>query len=200
MGLWRNIFGPSQVEVWSEFAQSMGGTFVKGGWFSTHVVTWPHKEWTITLDTYVVSTGKHSTTYTRIRTGVMAPAGTEFAVTKRSFFSKVGDVLGMQRIPVGNPSIDDNFVVKGKPDVFVKELLSDIDLAAQIAVQPQLDYRLINLGAAGHELKFIQVGIVKKPDRLIQLFALFALTLDRLQAMREPGEKSVDEKVASLLK
>jgi hypothetical protein len=70
-----NWFGPSKDEVWQLLSQEIGAEFVKGGlWkgnkFQAHV-----KPWSITLDTYTVSTGKSHVTYTRMRAPYINPEG-----------------------------------------------------------------------------------------------------------------------------
>jgi len=67
MGFLRNVFGPSRNEIWQQFASAIGGSFTEGGFWNGGTVEAAHGQWIITLDTYTVSTGKSSITYTRIR-------------------------------------------------------------------------------------------------------------------------------------
>jgi len=64
MGFLREIFGPSKKEVWQALSEQIDSEFVEGGFFSKDKVVAHIKEWVVTLDTYTVSNGKTSTTYT----------------------------------------------------------------------------------------------------------------------------------------
>jgi hypothetical protein len=67
MSVFRKIFGPSRAEIWRQFSGETGSNFIEGGFWKSDKVEATHDQWTITLDLFVVSTGKSSTTYTRIR-------------------------------------------------------------------------------------------------------------------------------------
>jgi len=69
MGFLRQLFGPSKEEVWRQLCQEIGADFVEGGFWRGDKVVAKVKEWTLTLDTYTVSTGKSSTTYTLCHLG-----------------------------------------------------------------------------------------------------------------------------------
>lgn len=61
------MFGPSRDEVWRKLSDELGGRVVEGGFCRSDAVQVDHGEWTMTLDTHVVSTGKTHLTYTRMR-------------------------------------------------------------------------------------------------------------------------------------
>ena len=67
MGFLRSIFGPSKDEIWSQIARHIGGQYEDGGFFGRDILRYQSGEWEISLDTYTVSTGKSSTTYTWMR-------------------------------------------------------------------------------------------------------------------------------------
>ncbi len=67
MGTLRKIFGPSKEEVWTRLSEEIEADFIDGGFLRGDKVVAKVREWVITLDTYTVSTGKTSTTYTRMR-------------------------------------------------------------------------------------------------------------------------------------
>lgn len=80
------MFGPNQAEVWEKLCNEIGGTFIQGGLWKGNKVTVKVKEWTVTLDTYTVSTGKSSTVYTRMRAPYVNVDGFRFKVYRKSFF------------------------------------------------------------------------------------------------------------------
>jgi hypothetical protein len=58
MGVVRRMFGPSQKEIWRQLSEDIHATYVDGGFWKGDKVQASHGQWTVTLDKYVVSTGK----------------------------------------------------------------------------------------------------------------------------------------------
>ncbi len=142
----------------------------------------------MTLDTYTVSTGKSSMTYTRMRAPYVNPEGFRFTVYRKGLFSELGKLLGMQDIEVGDPEFDEAFIVKGTDESRVRELFADAEVRSLLLAQPQVRLEVIDSeGWFGpsfpegvDELRFQVVGVIKDVDRLKSLFDLFAAVLDRL--------------------
>src|ERR1017187_3281203 len=63
----QKLFGPSTQEIWRQLCAEIGAQYVEGGFWKGDKVQAAHGPWTITLDTYTVSNGKTSITYTRMR-------------------------------------------------------------------------------------------------------------------------------------
>ena len=97
----RQIFGPSRKEIWRQLSADLGGRYIEGRPFNTTKVQAEHGEWTVTLDTYAVSTGKVTIIYTRMRAPFMNPGGFRFTVYRRGLFSDIARWLGMSRISSG---------------------------------------------------------------------------------------------------
>ena len=138
MGFLRQLFGPSQAEVWRRLAEETGSSFVDGGFWRGSKVVIRVKEWTITLDTFTVSTGKHSTTYTRLRAPYVNKDGFRFRIYRKSVFSGLGKLFGMQDIEVGYPEFDEPFIIQGNNPAKVKQLLSHEPLRTMIAGTAEL--------------------------------------------------------------
>ena len=66
MGVLRQLFGPSRDEIWKQLAAEMGARYESDFWTGTKVSI-DYGQWTITLDSYAVSTGKTHHHYTRFR-------------------------------------------------------------------------------------------------------------------------------------
>ena len=113
-------FGPSKEEVWRQLSQEIGAEFVEGGFWKGSKVQAHVKPWTITLDTYTVSTGKSSVTYTRMRAPYINPEGFRFTIYRKNLFSDLGKFLGMQDIEVGYPEFDEAFIIKGNDESKVR--------------------------------------------------------------------------------
>lgn len=106
MNLFKRLFGPSQNEVWKQLCHEIGANFIKGGFFKASKVEARIRNWTVTLDTYTVSTGKSSVTYTRMRAPFINNDGFRFTVYRKRLLSDVGKLLGMQDVEVGGPKFD----------------------------------------------------------------------------------------------
>ena len=103
MSILRTLFGPSREEIWRQFCAQTDGKYIDGDFWKRDKVEAAHGQWIVTLDTYVVSTGKSTITYTRMRAPYVNPDGFTFTVYRKGFFSELGIWLGMQDVKVGWP-------------------------------------------------------------------------------------------------
>ena len=188
MSFLRSIFGPSKEEIWSQIAADIGGEFIDGGFWGRDALVYEHGEWTIVLDTYTVSTGKSSTTFTRLRAPFVNRDGLYFKVYREGFLSGMGRFFGMQDIEIGDPFFDDHFVIKGNDTERIRLLLEDDRLKELIDQQPRIMLEVRDdegwFGAKftedTDELYFCRIGILKETALLRGLFDLFTHTLSRL--------------------
>ncbi|MEW6156997.1 MAG: DUF3137 domain-containing protein [Verrucomicrobiota bacterium] len=184
----RKWFGPSKREIWQQLCQQTGGTFVQGGFWKGDKVQATHGDWTITLDTFAVSTGKVTIVYTRMRAPFVNPDGFRFTIYRRGFFSGIAKFLGMQDISVGDADFDRDFIIKGTHENRVRSLFESSRLRELIGAQPQIHLTVKDdegffgpdFPPGTDELCFHVVGVIKDIERLKQLFEMFAETLDQL--------------------
>ncbi len=202
MGLLRKWFGPSREEIWRKLAAEYGATYVEGGFMERGKVEVTHGEWTITLDSYVVSTGKSHARFTRMRAPYVNPEGFRFDIHRRGVFTDIAKWFGATDIEVGYPEFDHDFVIQGTDEARVKRLFQNDRIRALIAAQPRIELSVRDdEGWFGRrfpeqtdELYFRVLGDIKEVERLKQLFDLFSETLDELCRMGaayddEPGVK-----------
>jgi hypothetical protein len=188
MSILRQIFGPSQEEVWRQLCSEIGAEFVEGGFWRGNKVQARVKEWTVTLDTYTVSTSKSHVTYTRIRAPYVNKDGFWFTIYRRGFFSELGKRLGMQDIEIGDPEFDRDYVIKGNDEAKVLALFGDPRIRQLIQAQPSIHLQVkddeggfsTSFPEGVDELYFHVVGVIKDVERLKSLYELFAETLNRL--------------------
>ncbi|ACL18741.1 hypothetical protein Dhaf_0676 [Desulfitobacterium hafniense DCB-2] len=200
MGLLREIFGPSQHEVWEALCQEIGADFIDGGFFKGTKVVAEIKEWVITLDTYTVSTGKTSTTYTRMRAPYLNKDGFKFRIYRKGIFSNIGKLLGLQDIEVGYPEFDDQFIIKGNDSDKLVSLFSNSRIRKLIEIQPDISLEVKDdegwfgseFPEGVDELYFQVPGIIKDMDRLKTLYFLFAEVLNQLCLIDSAYEDSPD--------
>lgn len=188
MSILRQLFGPSKKEIWQALCEQTGSTFVEGGMLRGDKVIARHRDWTITLDTYTVSTGRSSTTYTRIRAPYVNADGFRFTIYRNGIFSDLGEFLGFRDIEIGNEDFDREFVIKSDREDQVRKLLADRTIQELIGGQPRFHLRVKDdegwfsdpFPEGVDELYFRVPGIVRDMEQLKQLFELFSEILDRL--------------------
>src|SRR6185503_14199433 len=184
----RKWFGPSKTEIWRQLADEMGARLVEGGFTRGDKVVASHGEWQLTLDTYVINAGNTIITYTRMRAPYVNPDGFRFDIYRKSVFSGLGKLLGMQDIEVGVEGFDEEFIIKANDEAKVRALFANRDIRRLIEGQPNI--RLSVKDDEGwfgpsfrdgvDELYFSTPGIIKDVDQLKHLYELFAVTLDQL--------------------
>jgi hypothetical protein len=187
MGVLRQLFGPSRDEVWKQLAAEIGARYESSLWTGAKVSI-DYGQWTITLDSYTVSTGHSHHAYTRFRAPYVNPDGFRFGIYRQHLFTPLARWLGMQDIEVGHPEFDKAFVIQGNNDQQVKALFANDSIRNLLTAQPDVSFLV--RGDQGwfsrihpegvDELYFQASGIVKDLPRLKELFALFGLVLDHL--------------------
>jgi hypothetical protein len=200
MKLLRELFGPSKEEIWSQLSKEIGADYQEGSFFKTGNVLVSHRQWDIILDTYTVSTGKSSVTFTRIRAPYVNKDGFRFRMYRKNIFSWLGKIFGMQDIEIGDPYFDEEFVIQGAPVEMVMRLFANMNIRQLIQKQPDIHFQVKDdEGMFGtkfpegvDELYFQTIGIIKDKQRLKDLFDLFATVLDELCRLgsayeNEPG-------------
>jgi len=182
------LFGPSKNEIWKEFSKEIDAQYLERGFWKDSKVEAKVDNWTIVLDTYTVSTGKSSITYTRIRAPFVNENNFYFKIYRAGFFSEIGKKLGMQDIIIGYDEFDENFIIKGNDEKKVKKLFSNKRIRELIENQPKIILEIkedegrfgTRLPEDVTELYFSVVGVIKDIDRLKELFDLFGEVLSQL--------------------
>lgn len=183
------LFGPSKREVWEQLTSEINAEVVDGGFWKGNRVEGRHNNWTIYLDTYTVSTGKSSMTYTRMRAPFVNSKDFYFKVYNTGVFSEIGKWLGGQDIEVGYELFDSEYVIQGSDENAVKSLFSNERIRSLIQELPRVKLEIKQSeGIFGHrfqenegELFFLVPGVMKDIDHLKRLFELFSEVLETLE-------------------
>ncbi|WP_353094330.1 hypothetical protein [Tissierella praeacuta] len=191
MSLLRDIFGPSQEEVWSQFAEEIEADFIEEGFWKSKKIVAKFENWVITLDTYAQSTGKSSVTYTRIRAPYINKDGFNFKIYHSGLFSEIGKTFGMQDVEIGYPEFDEKFIIKGNDEKKLVELFSNDKIRELINAQNSMHLEVKDdEGWFGSEfpdgvdeLYFQTVGVIRDIELLRSLYTLFVLVLNKLCIM-----------------
>lgn len=189
MSLLRALFGPSKEEVWAQLAREVGGSMTGGIWTGSKVQA-QSGDWIVTLDTYTQSSGKSSTTYTRIRAPFFNRDTFRFTIYRSGLFTDLGKHLfGMQDIEIGDPFFDEAFVVQGNNEQRVHALFANPRIRELIHAQPSI-YLTIKREEnwlwgpkypEGVDVLYFQVvGVIKDLGVLKALYELYAEILNHV--------------------
>ncbi len=185
MGFLKDLFGPSQHEVWSELARQIGGDYIDPGWWTGKIVQARAGDWIITLDTYTVSTGKSSVTYTRMRAPFVNHDSLRLTVYRAGIFTGLGKLFGMQDVEIGHEPFDTDFVVKTNDESKARYLLGQPRVRELVQRQPAFYLDIKDdegwFGAqfpqGVDELYFQVTGVIRDLEVLKSLFELFGEVL-----------------------
>lgn len=202
MSLLRKLFGPSRETIWRQLSTELGAAYQKRGFGKSDRVVVTHGEWTITLDTFVVATGKSAVPFTQMRAPYVNPDNFRFTIYRRGLFSDIARLFGMRDIEIGQPDFDRDFIIKGTDETKLRKLFADGKLRELINAQPRIHFEVRDQDRFGppfpkdtDELRFRVPGIIKDVVRLQRLFDLFAETLDQLCRIGSAYEKAPDVKL-----
>ena len=191
MSILKEIFGPSKEEIWRQFSEEIDADFIDNGFWKGKKIVAKFENWTVTLDTYTQSSGKSSTTYTRIRAPYVNKDGFNFKIYKSGLFSSIGKVFGMQDVEIGYPEFDEDFIIKGNDKTKLKELFSSDKIRELIVSQDRIHLEVkddegwfgTEFPEGVNELYFQTIGVIKDVERLKSLYMLFAMILNKLCLM-----------------
>jgi hypothetical protein len=181
------LLGKSKKEAWSEFAENMGAETVDEGAFKGGLkVRLPYKNWEIVMDNYTVSTGKSSTTYTRVRAIYVADAEFDFKIFKKTAFTKMAKALGRQYAYTGNDAFDEKLAIRSLDESKVKKIFEGQKLKDMLMALKRV-YFYTKKTKGRKETKYVEgekeiyyqtLGIIKDEDILTLIFGIMVNMLD----------------------
>lgn len=179
----------ARQRAWSELAARTGLTLEPAGFLGLRLcVTGDYRGHTLTLDTFTRSSGKNSTTYTRIVLSVNNTASLRLALYEENILSPLGKALGVQDIQVGDAELDRRFMIKGQPEDVIVSLLTFGGLRDKL-----LQARSLNLKVEGQELHFEKRGVESDVDRLQFLFDLLSELAEAIERVGGPAFASTSD-------
>src|SRR5687768_5377687 len=120
-----SLFGPSQKETWTKLSEEVKAVFINGGIWKGHKIIAHEKNWTITLDTFAVHTGKATVPFTRMRAPFMSKDNFRFKIERRNFFSPIADFFGRKSLSTGHPEFDKHFVITSTDEYKLKKVFGN---------------------------------------------------------------------------
>ena len=194
------LFGPNKKEVWEQLSKEIQGDYIEGGFWTGGKVQAHVDNWIVLFDTYTVSSGKSSITYTRVRAPFKNLESFYFKIYRKGLFSDLGKLLGMQDISVGYSEFDDEFIIKGNNEARITQLFSNERIRKLLELQKSINLEIKDdegffskhFPSNVDELYFVVVGVIKDIERLKELYELFAEVLKELCVMGMASNEQVE--------
>jgi hypothetical protein len=115
-------------EAWRQAATELGGKFTpaESGWLSSKPMSIGAvvEGVSVMIDHYTVSSGRSSTSYTRLRAQAETLHNFKLAIHQEGVFASLGKALGAQDVEVGDPRFDKAFIVKTNDEGLAKAWLA----------------------------------------------------------------------------
>lgn len=186
-------------EAWHAVASALDGQCVEGSRPVTDKAVFQHLRWTIVLDTYTVSTGQTSVTYTRVRAPFTGTGDFKLTVTRRTWLSRFNIVLRARTIKVGSRMFDEKYVTRTNNEGRARALFNSSDIRRLIMVQPSLHFeirrpswsRRRELSEGARDVTVRTTGVITDPVRLENYVMLVAHTLDQLLRIESASMRPV---------
>lgn len=185
------MFGPNKNKAWQAFADSMGAEFIDGKAFkSVSKVRLAYKTWEIILDTYTVSTGQSTVTYTRVRAVYVRDAEFDFKIYRTTFFTKVAKALGRSYALTGDDKFDGVFSIRSDYPDIVKKIFAGDRLKQMLHGIKRVYFTIKKAKGKKEtravdnesELQYYTAGVIKDPEELTLIFGAMINIMDALEA------------------
>ena len=188
-------------EAFQAAASELDATFVEGKRSSGDQIHLEHGPWKVILDTYVVSTGQTTITYTRAQAQYVAKEDFTLRVTRRTIFTRIAEFFGFYGLLVGDKEFEGTYKVESSNAPRGRSFMMDRRVRELIMAQPslRLDIRRLSWGKRrkkGDGVRTVTVqttGVIKDPERLATYVRLVAATLDQLVGIGAAHNEPVAE-------
>ena len=110
-------------EAFQATASEFDAMFVAGKRSSGDQVHLEHGPWKVILDTYVVSTGQTTVTYTRARALYVAKNDFTLRISRRNIFTRIAELFGFYGLLVGDRELEHKYKIKSSNDRGARSLM-----------------------------------------------------------------------------
>lgn len=183
-----SVFTAAKQEVWRKFSEEVSGKFIQEkltGNISLEVI---HGPWHVIFDTSEAGGHEEGFFSTRLRAPIVNPQGFRFKIHQEGFVTRVGKLVGLKDLEIGNAEFDEAFILKCEQKEKGLELFKNPEIQAQMLKMKNVHLEIKDSeGRFGpkfmpdeDELCLEISGIVTELKTLEDLFHLFAITLDVL--------------------
>jgi hypothetical protein len=132
------VFGASiwsrhrQRSNWRTVAQEFGLDYVDGGWFGNPSIYGNYRGAKVSVETEIRGSGKSSKAYTVVQASLSGRTPMDLEMYREGFMQRVGKAIGGADIQVGDPQLDNTFIIKGTDRAKIRELLTNPAVKARL--------------------------------------------------------------------
>jgi hypothetical protein len=185
VGLHRTFSEKQRVAVFEQLARELGGRFINHeGWQDDRVII-DTPSGTVTID-IIGEAGWHMEHHaTRIRAIIDNPSRLRFHVYSAAIGSRIGRLLGMEDIPIGDGMFDRAYVVQANKPEKIQQVLADDQVRERLLELGQIDLSIrgfeggleqaLPAGRDYLELRF--PGVIGEVGEIRAVFDLFVTVL-----------------------
>ena len=151
----------------------LGVIYDAGTWLKPASSEGPIGEHQYKLDSYTVSTGKSSQTFTRIVLGVHLP--TELELKKEGLLSGFAKAFVGDDVQVGIDAFDEKFLLKGRRDVAV---LARLGYRSRVAMMQAIGKHGVKVRKG--QVEWVESGLINDREKLLAVSAVMIELADAL--------------------
>lgn len=174
-------------DAWKILADDVGGNYIESKVLKIPQVELIYKCFKLHLDTYTVSTGQSTITYTRLRAIFINKPEFTFKAYKEGFFAKIGKALGMADIEIGDTLIDNKLIIKSNDESIAIQLLSKDEIKEKLLGVKNVNLNIPRKAYKNNSHMNIEstltqtnTGIIKDIKMLKSWYYLFMVLIDGL--------------------
>ena len=199
MGFFEDLLGFNKDSIWKKVAEEVGGKYVDKGFLSGEKVEADFGKWSVTFDIEKHSNKNSTTYYTRLRAPFFSKDGFKFTIYNSSFFSFLGNIIGLQDIIVGDTVFDEKFVIKGNNETKVRKFFKNdtirdmllLESSIQIEIKDDEGWFGAHFPKGVDELYLRVYGYPKSVEYIKKLYELFAECLIQLTLIETAKERGL---------
>ncbi len=192
---------PTRRDAYRGVAARVDGEFHEGKRAGKDRVLVRRGPWRIWLDTYTVSTGQVTITYTRVRAYFRGRRDLRVTVRRRTWFDRLFARFGFGTLLRVDPRLNDRYVVKGSPERRVPSLFSAPGVTEAILALPSLRLEVKRPSRKGRR-RFGEdagvvvsqtTGVITDVERLAGMIQVVGETLEGLERIGEASQEELPD-------
>lgn len=113
-----------QSSVWKKVARKLGLGISDTGFSSQPSIYGEFRGRNVSVQTEIVGSGKNKAVYTVVQAPFTGLAPSGLLVYREGFAQKMGKMFGGEDIQIGDPELDDTFIIRGNSSREVSDLLT----------------------------------------------------------------------------
>jgi hypothetical protein len=195
----RRPFQLGARRVWKQLSEELGGDFQSDlDWRDERIVA-QVDDWTVTIDLHQEHDSERE--FTRIHATYLSADEFHFKIYRLGFWETVAKFfsikdaphLSLQDIEVGEPALDNMFVIQASDVVKIKRLLSNAKISHGLKTEPNILLYAEHLGKYPDGVDVVTLEVPERIGSLSRLEGLYELFSEVLHTMCQIGSAYDDD-------